>query len=265
MDLGLTDHTALISGADSGIGLACALTLLDEGANVIITDQFPDRLAAAAARIDHPRLGHFPVDVTSDASIADLLQYVSVLEVSHVDILINAAGIHGPVGPFHEIDDAGWQRTFEVNLFGAARLTRAFLPKMREGGWGRVVFISSEDGVQPYDTEVPYAASKAALLNLAKGISRTYAKDGVLINTVSPAFIATPMTDEMMTSRADRRGTSIEEAIASFLREERPSMEMDRRGRPEEVAAVVAFLCSQQASFVNGANYRVDAGSVWTM
>ena len=112
---------------------------------------------------------------------------------------------------------------------------------------------------------MPYSASKAALLNLAKGISRTYARDGVLINTVSPAFIATPMTQEMMSDRARERGTDIDEAVESFLREERPSMETDRRGRPEEVAAVVAFLCSERASFVNGANYRVDAGSVWTM
>jgi len=265
MDLGLHEHTALITGADSGIGLACAQTLLAEGASVIITDQYPDRLAAAAAYLDHPRLYHFPVDVRSNDSIDDLVHYITTLDTPYADILINAAGIHGPDSAFHEIDDDGWRETFEVNLFGSVRMTRAALPWMRERGWGRVVFISSEDGVQPYASEVPYSASKAAILNLAKGISRTYAKDGVLINTVSPAFISTPMTDEMMTKRAEQRGTDMHEAIQSFLAEERPSMETNRRGKPEEVAAVIAFLCSEQASFVNGANYRVDAGSVWTI
>src|SRR5699024_9473035 len=166
---------------------------------------------------------------------------------------------------FHEIDDDAWLRTFDVNLFGAVRMTRSVVPGMQANGWGRVIFISSEDGVQPYEEEIPYAASKAAVLNLAKGISRTYGKDGVLINTVSPAFISTPMTDAMMTKRAEERGTDIGEAISSFLTEQRPSMETNRRGKPEEVAAVIAFLCSEQARFVTGANYRVDAGSVWTM
>lgn len=265
MDLGLHEHTALITGADSGIGLACAQTLLAEGASVVIADQYPDQLAATAAQLDHPRLHHFPVDVTSNESIEELTGYISTLDTPYADILINAAGIHGPDSAFHEIDDDGWRETFEVNLFGSVRMTRAVLPWMRERGWGRVVFISSEDGVQPYASEVPYSASKAALLNLAKGISRTYAKEGILINSVSPAFISTPMTDEMMTKRAEQRGTDIREAIQSFLAEERPSMETNRRGKPEEVAAVIAFLCSEQASFVNGANYRVDAGSVWTI
>lgn len=265
MDLSLSDRTALITGADSGIGLATAQTLLEEGASVIIADQYPDRLAAAAIQINSPRLHHFPVDVTDGGSINELMRYIATLDTPHVDILVNAAGVHGPSSVFHEIDDDGWFRTFDVNLFGAVRMTRAVVPGMREAGWGRVIFISSEDGVQPYDSEVPYSASKAAVLNLAKGISRTYGRDGVLINTVSPAFISTPMTDEMMSARAEERGTDMHEAIQSFLAEERPSMETNRRGRPEEVAAVIAFLCSPRASFVNGANYRVDAGSVWTM
>lgn len=100
---------------------------------------------------------------------------------------------------------------------------------------------------------------------MAKGLSRSYATEGLLVNCVSPAFVATPMTDAMMQQRAEEEGVSVEEAIESFLTEERPYMELGRRGEPAEVAAVIAFLCSERASFVNGANFRVDSGSVATI
>ncbi|NMB10530.1 MAG: SDR family oxidoreductase, partial [Tissierellia bacterium] len=110
-----------------------------------------------------------------------------------------------------------------------------------------------------------YCASKAGLLALSKGLSRTYAREGLLVNAVSPAFIHTPMTDAMMDKRAAQLGVDRDEAIRSFLQEQRPHLELERRGEPEEVAAVVAFLCSDRASFVTGSNYRVDAGSVATI
>src|SRR5699024_5341100 len=158
-----------------------------------------------------------------------------------------------------------WQQTLDVNLLGQVRVLQAFLPDLRSGGWGRLVFVSSEDAVQPYADDLPYCAAKAGVLALARGLSRSYAKEGLLVNTVSPAFIATPMTDQMMDQLAEARGTDRDEAIQHFLATERPFMELGRRGEPEEVAAVIAFLCSERASFVNGANYRVDAGSVATI
>ena len=148
---------------------------------------------------------------------------------------------------------------------GPVRLTREFLPDLRTGGWGRIVYVASEDAVQPYDDELPYCSAKAGVLALAKGLSRSYATEGLLVNAVSPAFIHTPMTDAMMQKRSEQRGTNVGEAIESFLDEERPYLELKRRGEPDEVAAVIAFLCSDRASFVNGSNYRVDAGSVATI
>ncbi|TDT63166.1 enoyl-ACP reductase-like protein [Frigoribacterium sp. PhB116] len=166
---------------------------------------------------------------------------------------------------FHEIDDAGWVETLETDLLGPVRLVREFLPDLRSGGWGRLVLTASEDAVQPYDDELPYCAAKAGVLAFAKGLSRSYASEGLLVNTVSPAFIATPMTDAMMTTRAEQTGTTFDEAVESFLDEERPHLELHRRGEADEVASVIAFLVSDRASFVNGSNYRVDAGSVATI
>lgn len=124
--------------------------------------------------------------------------------------------------------------------------------------------VRCEDAVQPYDNELPYCAAKAGVLTIAKGVSRSYAREGLLVNTVSPAFVHTPMTDAMMDKRAAQLGVNRDEAIRSFRDDERPFLEVKRRADPDEVAAVIVFLCSDRASFVNGSNYRVDGGSVAT-
>ncbi|PTL71579.1 ketoacyl reductase [Rathayibacter caricis DSM 15933] len=266
MDLGITGRTALVTGADSGIGLATATLLLAEGATVVISDRDQEKLDAAAAGLDAPegRLHAFAADVTSVEELAAL--HAKVAEaVGEIDILVQSAGVTGAQGLFHEIDDEGWTSTLETDLLGPVRLVREFLPDLRHGGWGRLVLVASEDAVQPYDDELPYCAAKAGVLALAKGLSRSYALEGLLVNAVSPAFIRSPMTDAMMQKRAEQRGTSTDEAISSFLDEERPYMELKRRGETDEVAAVIAFLCSDRASFVNGSNYRVDSGSVATI
>jgi NAD(P)-dependent dehydrogenase (short-subunit alcohol dehydrogenase family) len=266
MDLKIAGKKALISGADSGIGWETARILLDEGVTVVITDKEQNSLDKAAAKLgaDEGRLFAFAADVASVESIAALERQVSAA-VGDIDILVQSAGITGAQGLFHEIDDEGWTSTLEVDLMGPVRLVSAFLPALRTGGWGRLVFVASEDAVQPYDDELPYCAAKAGVLALAKGLSRSYALEGLLVNAVSPAFIHTPMTDAMMEKRADKLGVPVDEAIESFLDEERPYMELKRRGKTDEVANVIAFLCSDLASFVNGSNYRVDSGSVATI
>ena len=263
MDLGITGKVALITGGDSGIGWHTAQLLLNEGVTVVISDKDDDALKTAAAKLDG-EVHAFAADITSPESLASL--HRSVRDAAGpIDILVQSAGITGAQGLFHEIDDAGWVDTINVDLLGPVRLVREFLPDLRAGGWGRLVFLASEDAVQPYDDELPYCAAKAGILALSKGLSRSYASEGLLVNAVSPAFISTPMTDAMMEKRAKERGTDVDEAIESFLDEDRPYMELGRRGEPEEVAAVIAFLCSDRASFVNGSNYRVDSGSVATI
>lgn len=262
MDLGLHDRTALVTGADSGIGWHTARCLLREGATVVLTDLDQTELDAAAARLDVPdaKLSAYAADLTDPEAVDRLRDQASA--AGKIDILVNCAGTSGASGAFDQIDDDGWDETLASDLMTAVRTTRAFLPDLRSSGHGRVVFLTSENAVQPYPDEIPYDAAKAALLATAKGLSRSYADDGLLVNCVSPAFIHTPMTDEMMDQRAQQLDADRDEAISSFLREKRPTLELRRRGEPEEVAAVIAFLCSERASFVTGANYRVDGGSV---
>ena len=262
MELGIKGKVALITGGDSGMGRATAKLLADEGVKIALLDKTTEQLQATVEEVN---------TVGEALAVPADLRHLSEVEaardqiVEHygtVDMVVNCAGITGATGDFLEISDDDWHDAIEVDLMGAVRVCRTFIPLMQKSGWGRVVLVTSEDAVQPYTDEMPYCAAKAGLLNLTKNLSKAYAQDGVLVNSVSPAFIATPMTDAMMEQRADKLGVSFDDAIATFLKEKRPHLELQRRGKAQEVAAVITFLCSQLSSFVVGANYRVDGGSV---
>lgn len=265
MKLDIEGRIALVTGADSGIGKETARHFLQEGVRVAVSDQPGGKLQETLAELQP--LGEivgFEADVTQIESVGDLYAKVRSA-LGDPDILVNAAGVTGATGDFLDVDDNGWLETLNVNLMGAVRMAREAIPAMRAKKWGRIVLIGSEDGVQPYVDELAYCASKAGIINLAKGLSKAYGRDNVLVNTVSPAFIATPMTDKMTEKRAGELGVDFDSAICSFLDEERPGMVLKRRGRAEEVADMIAFLCSERASFVNGSNMRVDSGSVMTI
>lgn len=262
MELGIKGKVALITGGDSGMGRATAKILADAGVKIALSDKTAENLQETVEEVK--TVGEaFAVqaDLTNLAEIEAAKDQI-VDHYGTVDILVNCAGITGATGDFWDITDEQWMQAIDIDLMGAVRVCRVFTPLMRQSGWGRVVLVASEDAVQPYTDEMPYCAAKAGVLNFTKNLSKACAKDGVLVNSVSPAFIATPMTDAMMEKRADKMGVSFDEAIATFLKEERPHLELQRRGKAQEVAAVIAFLCSQHSSFVVGANYRVDGGSV---
>lgn len=264
MDLSLTGKTALVTGADSGIGWHTARMLLEEGVRVAVTDIDGESLAASAAQPPGDVV-RVTADLTSRDDVARLKSEVESGLGGTPDIIVAAAGITGAQGLFHEIDDEGWTKTLETDLMSQVRTVKAFIDGMRPKGWGRIVLLTSEDAFQPYADEIPYCAAKAGSLALMKGLSKTYAAEGILVNSVAPAFISTPMTDAMMSKRADELGTDVDEAIRTFLSEERPGMQLGRRGEPEEVASAIVFLCSERASFINGATLRVDSGSVQTI
>ena len=265
MEFGIKDRVAVITGGDSGMGHATAKLLAAEGVKIALIDKTTDELDSARAEIE--KIGE-AIAVTADLRNTDEVTAAKKAIVDHygkVDILVNAAGITGATKSFLELTDDDWWNTINTDFMAAVRVCRAFVPVMQAGGWGRIVLFTSEDALQPYTDEMPYCAAKAAVLNFMKNLSKAVAKDGILVNSVSPAYIATPMTDKMMTKRAEEKNMSFDKAIETFLEEKRPHLELQRRGKAEEVAAVVAFLCSQQSSFIVGSNYRVDGGSVATI
>lgn len=262
MDLGLKNKVAVITGGDSGMGKATAELLLKEGAKVALIDKTKEELEKTVQ--DLKPLGDVfgtQADLTQLVEVESARQQV-LQHYGKVHILMHAAGITGATGDFLDISDEDWEKTIAVDLMATVRTCRAFIPAMQAEQWGRIVLVTSEDAIQPYTDEMPYCACKAAVLNFAKNLSKAYAQDGILVNSVSPAFIATPMTDAMMKKRAEKLDVSFDKAISTFLEEKRPHLELKRRGEPEEVAAVIAFLCSEQSSFIVGSNYRVDGGAV---
>lgn len=265
MDYGIKGRTAVVTGADSGMGRATARMLLEEGVRVVASDKDAAAIEHVAEELKrHGEIHACAADVTNLASV-EALKAFAYDRLGKVEFLVHAAGVTGPQGDFHTIDDAAWMSAIDIDLMGAVRVTRAFVTGMAERKFGRIVLFGSEDAEQPYPDELPYCAAKAAILNLSKGLSKAYAKDGILVNAVSPAFVATPMTDAMMEKRAKETGESFDEAIDSFLKEERPTLELKRRGEPDEVAAAVLFLLSKNATFITGANLRIDGGSVATV
>lgn len=264
METGLKNKVALVTGASKGIGLAVAQALAGEGCRVAMNARNAGELRDAAAdtgRSTGAEVLAVPADVTNADEVRRMVEDTAQ-RFGTIDVLVNNAGGIGSFASFEELTDEDWEQVLNLNLFSAVRVTRAVLPYMQRAKWGRIINMASESGIQP-DAAMPhYNASKAALINLTKSLSKAYAKEGILVNTVSPAFVMTPLVAHMLAEQAKARGISPEEAEKQFLKQNRPHIEVGRAGTPEEVAAAVVFLASEAASFINGENLRVDGGSV---
>ena len=266
MNLQLNDKTAIVTGGSKGIGKGIAEALADEGCNLAICARHRDELNQAAddLRSHGTEVLAVTADMTDDTEVEELVQSTAD-KFGGIDILINNAGTVGQNGTFEETSLADWKSLFELNLFSVVNITRKVIPYMKEQSWGRIINISSENGTQPYPDMIHYNASKAALDNFSKALSKQYAAEGILVNTVSPAFIQTPLVDQMMEQAAEEQGISKQDMIQQFLSEHRPHIELKRPGQIDEVGPLVAFLCSDKASFIVGSNYRIDGGSVAAM
>jgi NAD(P)-dependent dehydrogenase (short-subunit alcohol dehydrogenase family) len=265
MDLGLDGRVALVTGASKGIGFSIAECLLGEGARVAICARNEEHLERAHSQLAQMgTVAAVSADMRDPGEVRRLVGAV-VAELGPIDVLVNNAAGITTFGGYDELGDEDWLESFEMNLMSAVHASQAVIPAMRERRWGRIVNILTESAVQP-DAFMPhYAAQKAALLSVTKSMSKALAGTGILVNAVSPAFIKTPIIDTMLAGFAERDGITVEQAASDFLRYERPNITVGRPGRPEEVARIVAVLCSEAASFVNGTNVRVDAGSVATI
>jgi NAD(P)-dependent dehydrogenase (short-subunit alcohol dehydrogenase family) len=258
MDLHLEGKLALVSGSTKGIGLAIATGLAREGARVIVNGRkqasVDEALKKLRAQVPNADVEGFAGDL-SDASQIDAL----VARYPAVDVLVNNLGIFDPK-PFEEIPDDEWLRFFDTNVMSGVRLTRAYLPKMKAKNWGRVVFISSESGVQIPVEMIHYGVTKTAQLGLSRGLAEHCSGTGVTVNAVLPGPTHSDGLDEMAAKGMGDK--SFAEFEKGFFETARPSSLLKRFATTEEVANMVVYVCSEASSATNGAALRVDGGVV---
>ena len=261
MDLQLSKKIALVTGSTAGIGNAIATALASEGATVIVTGRSETAVAAAVAKMKTETKGDvlgFPGDL-SVASVAEAL----VRKHPAVDILVNNLGIF-EVRAFTDITDADWQRFFDVNVLSGARLSRSYLPGMLKRNWGRIIFISSESGLQIPAEMIHYGMTKAAQIAVARGLAELTAGTGVTVNSVLPGPTRSRGVGDFVVEMAVAAGTTPAEVEKEFFKTARPTSLLKRFATPEEVASMVAYVASPLSSATNGAALRVDGGVVKT-
>jgi NAD(P)-dependent dehydrogenase (short-subunit alcohol dehydrogenase family) len=258
MDLQLKGKIALISGSTAGIGHAIAASLAQEGARVIVngrTSAAVDSAVAALKSSGGDVLG-FAGDLSSAAVAEKLLQ-----QHPQVDILVNNLGIF-EVKPFEEISDEEWKRFFDVNVLSGARLSRLYLPSMRQRNWGRIIFISSESGLQIPAEMIHYGMTKAAQIAVARGLAEATAGTGITVNSVLPGPTRSRGVGDFVADWAAKSGKSAKTVEDEFFKTARPTSLIKRFATPAEVAAMVTFVASPLSAATNGAALRVDGGVV---
>jgi NAD(P)-dependent dehydrogenase (short-subunit alcohol dehydrogenase family) len=260
MNLELDGRRALVTGSTAGIGYAIAEALAGEGAEVIVNGRTETRVeqAIASIRTSHPQAK--VEGLAADLGHVDGVR-AAIQRLPDVDILVNNLAIFDPK-PFEQIPDEDWFRFFEVNVMSGVRLSRSYLPGMKSRNWGRIVFISSESAVQIPAEMIHYGMTKTAQLAISRGLAETTAGTGVTVNAVLPGPTASEGANRFVDRMAEDAKQTRGEFEAEFFRSIRPSSLLRRFARPEEVAALVVFVCSPLASATNGAALRVDGGVV---
>lgn len=259
MDLQLQNKLALVSGSTAGIGYAIARTLATEGARVIINGRSQKSVDKV---IDQLRLDvqgevlGFAGDLTTDKAAQQVFK-----EYPDVEILVNNLGIFEPV-PFEDISDDDWRRFFETNVLSGVRLSRLYLPGMKDRNWGRIVFISSESGIHIPPEMIHYGMTKSAQIAVARGLAESVAGTNITVNSVLPGPTRSRGVVDFVGEIAKDKGKTFDEFEPEFIEQMRPSSIIKRFATTEEVAALVAYVVSPLASATTGAALRVDGGVV---
>jgi NAD(P)-dependent dehydrogenase (short-subunit alcohol dehydrogenase family) len=260
MKIDLHGHRAVISGSTAGIGFAIAKGLAEAGAAVVINGRSESAVEEAVRQLVETMAG-----ASVDGVAADLATAQGVTEflrrAGRADILVNNLGIFEPK-PFEQITDADWHRFFETNVMSGIRLSRHFLPAMREKNWGRVVFISSESALNVPAEMIHYGMTKTAQLAIARGLAQTMAGTGVTVNSVLPGPTRSKGVADFFRDMAKDADQPMDVIEKEFIAQHRPSSILRRLATPEEVANMVVYICSEQASATTGAALRVDGGVV---
>lgn len=260
MKIELNGKRALVTGSTAGIGRAIARGLAAAGADVVINGRSEAGVAKALqslrAELPSARLDGIAADLSGATGCETLAR-----KSGRIDILVNNAGIFEPKD-FMQISDADWMRFFETNVMSGVRLARSLMPGMLERNWGRVVFISSESGLNIPKEMIHYGMTKTAQLAVARGLAETTAGTGVTVNSVLPGPTRSDGAEQFLQAMAKHTGVSADDIAARFVKEHRPSSLLQRFATVDEVANMVVYACSPQASATNGAALRVEGGVV---
>jgi NAD(P)-dependent dehydrogenase (short-subunit alcohol dehydrogenase family) len=263
MKIEFNGKVAIVTGSTSGIGFAIALGLAQSGARVILNGRLDDRVQKAVTLLRAQAPGADVSGIAADLGSAKGAEAFTAAAGS-ADILVNNLGIFEPK-PFGEISDADWLRFFEVNVLSGVRLSRHYLPKMIERNWGRIIFVSSESALNTPPEMIHYGMTKTAQLAISRGLAELTAGTGVTVNSVLPGPTRSEGVGDFFQQMAKAEGVTQPEMEARFIAEHRPSSLLKRLADVEEVANMVIYLCSTQASATNGAAVRVDGGVVKTI
>jgi NAD(P)-dependent dehydrogenase (short-subunit alcohol dehydrogenase family) len=263
MKIDLSGKTALITGSTSGIGHAIAKGLAAAGASVVVNGRTQAKVDAAVAALakalPDSKLRGIAADVSAAAGCNAL-----VAALPDVDILINNAGIFEPKG-FFDIPDEDWTRFVEVNVMSGVRLSRAYLKGMLKRNWGRVVFISSESALNIPKEMIHYGVTKTAQLALSRGLAEMTRGTAVTVNSVLPGPTMSEGVETFVKDLAKQSGQSVEEAASQFVKQFRPTSLLQRFASVEEIANMVVYVSSKEASATNGAALRAEGGIVQTI
>ena len=260
MKIDLTGKKAIVTGSTQGIGLATAKGLAAAGATVVVNGRKQPDVDKAVEEVRKVAPG---AEVTGTAANLGSAEGCDAMVAAHpdCDILVNNVGIFGPQD-FFETPDAEWTRFFDDNVMSGVRLTPAYLPGMKERGWGRVVFLSSESALNIPADMIHYGFTKTAVMSIARGLAKRMAGTGVTVNSVLPGPTLSEGVAEMLREDVEKSGKSLEQAGVDFVMSARPSSIIQRPAKVDEVANMIVYACSPQASATTGAALRVDGGVV---
>src|SRR4051794_26203994 len=263
MNIDLSGKTALVTGSTAGIGHAIAKGLAASGAGVVVNGRTQGKVDGAVAAITKSVPGAKVRGVAADVSTAEGCKAL-LAALPDVDILINNAGIFEPKG-FFDIPDEDWSRFYEVNVMSGVRLSRGYMPGMLKRNWGRIVFISSESGLNIPVEMIHYGMSKTAQLSVARGLAQLTRGTGVTVNSVLPGPTMSEGVETFVKDLAKQNGQSVDEAAANFVKQHRPSSLIQRFAGVDEIANMVVYVASKEASATNGAALRAEGGIVNTI
>ena len=261
MNIDLSGKTALVTGSTAGIGHAIAKGLAASGASVVINGRGQDKVDAAVRKLE--AAGGKVRGIAADVSTASGCKAL-VAALPEVDILINNAGIFEPKD-FFEIPDEDWSRFFEVNVMSGVRLSRAYLKGMLKRNWGRIVFISSESALNIPTEMIHYGTTKTAQLAISRGLAKLTRGTGVTVNSVLPGPTMSEGVETFVKDLARQGGQSEQEAAANFIKQHRSSSLLQRFATTDEIANLVVYVASKEASATNGAALRAEGGIVDTI